>query len=109
MGEWQEDELKAATEMVVVLALHADKVRQEPTAAAGDRWQAELGFTADVIVMDYGRRITDLYQDANASAGRMTQAVRVFIDKTMKIRFVGSTYDVDPAGDLATLQELLAE
>jgi hypothetical protein len=108
LGDWQRNELAGASDLAVLVAMHENKDKQPPVPANLDRWQAELDFSADAMLLDYGRVVIDAYMDANPGP-RYTQAITVFIDKHMRIRYVGGTYEVDLDANLQLLQELLAE
>jgi len=103
--------LAGETDIVYVISMHENAERQVPTPANLERWQDELNFAGDIMLLDYEREVIDGYIDANPGP-RYTQAVTVFIDRHMRIRKVGATYensDEDHAANLALLQQLLLE
>ena len=108
MGEWQRNELAGETDLAYVIVMHANLESQPPTPSNLDRWQSELNFTADAMLLDPGRSVIDEYINANPGP-LYTQAVTVILDRDMVIRKVGSTYDTDHSVNLALLQEILAE
>ncbi len=108
MGAWQKNELKDAEDIVYLIAMHADKQKNPPSSFALDRWQEELDFFGDEMLLDYGRKVMDAYMDANPGP-KYTQAVTVILDRNLKIRRVGSTYDTNHQVNLDKILELLAE
>ena len=108
MAEWQNNELAGQTGIAYVVSMHENLERQDPVPENLDRWKSEIGFNAHAAVLDYGRAVIDAYIEANPGP-RYTEAVTVIIDKNMRIRRVGGTYDLDHEVNLALMQELLAE
>ncbi len=108
MGGWQKNQLKDAEDLVYLIAMHADKQKGPPSSFALDRWQQELDFYGDAMLLDFGREVMDAYMDANPGP-KYTQAVTVIIDRDLTIRRVGGTYDTKHKVNLDLLLELLAE
>lgn len=79
-------------------------------ADAGDlaRWRAQLAFEADAMLIDPGRALMDRYVAANPGP-LYTQAITVLLDRALRIRFVGGTYDEDHANTLEVVQMLVSE
>ena len=90
------------------MAMHADQDKGPPTALALDRWQEELDFYGTAMMLDFDREVLDDYIDANPGP-KYTQAITLIIDKHMRIRRVGSTYENDHQLNLDTIYALMAE
>ena len=84
--------------------MHANMQKQTPTATDLGTWQTELDFYGDEMLLDYGRVVMDSYMDANPGP-KYTQAVTVIIDRDLRIRYVGGTYETDHEANLEFLLE----
>ena len=108
MGEWQDGELASEEDVAFLIAAHADVNRDSVEAEEIEAWPVQHGFDYDALLLDNGRIIMDRYIDANPGQ-TYTQAVTVIIDKNMRIRHVGGTYDEANDENLDLILELLAE
>jgi hypothetical protein len=108
LAEWQNNELAGITDIVYIVASHADVNGDSVEPSEMAAWETELGFTADELVIDDNRDLMDTYMDANPGP-QYTQAVTVIVDKNMEIQKVGGTYDTDHDENLQLLLDLAAE
>lgn len=108
MAEWQNDELAGEQGVAYLIASHADVNRDTVEANEIELWPQQHGFSYDALLLDNGRNIIDRYVDANPGQ-TYTEAVTVIIDKEMRIRHVGGTYDEADNSNLELIEELLAE
>lgn len=108
MAEWQDAELAGFDDIAYVVAMHADTDNGPADPEDLELWQTYHGFEADALLMDNGRNVIDGYIDANPGP-TYTEAVTVIIDKEMRIRHVGGTYDKDDQSNLELLIELANE
>lgn len=108
MGEWQKNELAGEEDIVYLVAMHANTQKQTPTSTDLAIWQMELDFFGDEMLLDYDRVVMDSYMDANPGP-KYTQAVTVIIDRDLRIRYVGGTYETEHEVNLEMVLEILAE
>ena len=101
MAAWQDDPaaLLGATQIDYLVAMNEDCDRNPPSPSDLDRWQSELGFDATMMT-DPLRDVYGDYADANGCESGMgpggdgcSNAVTIIIDKHMRIRHFGSTYE----------------
>ncbi|TPV94023.1 MAG: hypothetical protein B7733_17445 [Myxococcales bacterium FL481] len=79
-----------------------------PTVEALDRWVDELDFEATHLLLDPDWEVIERYWDANPG-GTYSQAVTAIVDRGMKIRRIGDTYDTNHELNLSILEEILSE
>jgi len=108
LAEWQNEELAGETGIAYLIGSHADVNRQTVEANEIEMWPVQHGFSYDALLLDNGRNIIDRYVAANPGQ-TYTEAVTVIIDKQMRIRHVGGTYDPANDDNLDLLLELLEE
>ena len=108
MAEWQNAELAGETDVSYLIASHADVNRDTVEGSEIEAWPVQHGFSYDALLLDNGRNIIDRYVDANPGPN-YTEAVTVIIDKQMRIRHVGGTYEEANDDNLELILELLAE
>ena len=94
--------------MAYIVAAHADVDGGTVEADEIEKWPLQHGFDYDALLIDNGRTVMDRYVEANPGQ-TYSQVVTVIIDKNMRIRRVGGTYDEADDGDLELIQQLLAE
>jgi hypothetical protein len=99
LGEWQRDPaaLQNETDVAYLVAMTENCSRQPASASELAPWATELKFTA-VLLTDPAREVYNAYAQANncqhSSPGGpgCSNAVTVIIDKTMRVRYFGTTY-----------------
>ncbi len=121
MGEWQKDPnaLQGNDDIVYLVAMTENCASSPATAGELAPWQAELDFDA-VLMTDPLRDVYNAYADANncepTSPGGpgCSNAVTVLIDKEMRIRHFGATYECGTGegsrcGEAANISEQTAQ
>ena len=108
MAEWQQNELAGVEDIAYIVGSHADVNRGSVEGNEILQWPEQHGFYADALVLDNGRNIIDMYIDANPGP-TYTEAVTVVIDKQMRIRKVGGTYEEADESNLELMLQLLNE
>ncbi|MEE9385756.1 MAG: hypothetical protein V3V08_20290 [Nannocystaceae bacterium] len=115
MGEWQRNEL-AGTDVVYLIGMQTAGgpavpagTDEPPSVEALNAWVDELNFSATHLLLDDpSDSVLKLFIAANPT-GEWSLAVTAIMDRGMKIRRVGDTYDSNHAANLGLLQELLDE
>ncbi len=108
MGSWQRDQLADETDIAYLISMHENKWFDTPRPRDMAEWADALSFEADAFLLDPGRDIIDAYVGANPDR-RFTEAVTVVIDRNLRIRFVGGTYDTGHERNLTLIEALLDE
>jgi len=112
LGNWQNGGALDGLDIVYLIAMQNGGATigsdAPPTVAALEQWVQELDFTATHLLLDPDWSVLNRYWDANPG-GTYSQAVTVIIDKKMKIRRVGDTYDTNHQVNLELLQQLVNE
>jgi hypothetical protein len=101
LAEWQKNELAGLPQIAYVVAMTEDGNKKYPEPNDAIAWKNELGFASDALLLDpdvtpEGMKIPAAVMSQYVAANpgpKYTEAITVILDKEMRIRKVGGTYE----------------